>query len=117
MALPKINRIKGKKYFTLILKKGKTKKSEFLTLKFLESPSKESRFGFLVSQKVSKKAVIRNKVKRRLSEIVRQKLKEIKKPIDGVFIAKPGIEKEKFQKIKEEIEKIFQKIENDQGNF
>jgi ribonuclease P protein component len=113
MALPFKNRLKGKKDVGLILKEGKGKKGKFLIFKFLETKLKESRFAFIVSKKVSRKAVVRNKVKRRLSEIVRERIKELSKNIDGVFIALPGIEKESFQSIKKEIEKFFHQLKYD----
>ncbi len=109
MALPKINRLKAKKDINLVLTKGKTQKGKFLIFKFLETNFNQSRFAFIISKKISKKAVVRNKIKRRISEIVRERVKNLLKKIDGVFIALPGIEKESFQSIKEEIEKIFQR--------
>jgi ribonuclease P protein component len=109
MALPKINRLKAKKDVNLVLAKGRTQKGKLLVFKFLETNLDRSRFAFIVSKKISKKAVVRNKIKRRISEIVRERIKNLSKRVDGVFIALPGIEKESFQTIKEEIEKIFQK--------
>jgi len=110
MALPKTNRLKKKKDVNLVLKTGKTERGKFLIFKFLETNFDKSRFAFLVSKKISKKAVLRNKIKRRMSEIVREEMKKISKRIDGVFIALSGIEKQSFQNIKEEIKRIFQKL-------
>ena len=47
----------------------------------------------MVSQKVSKKATIRNKIKRRLTEAIKTETKNIKIGTDLVLIALPGIEK------------------------
>jgi len=60
-----------------------------------------NRFGFVVSQKVSKKATIRNKVRRRLTEAIKVRAKNIKTGIDVILIALPGIEKKEFSEIKE----------------
>ena len=92
--LPKQNRLKLKKDFERIFKQGKGYKQNFLFLKVLENGLKETRFGFIVSKKISKKAVIRNKLKRRLREVIRDKLKEekIRPGIDVVLTAFPGLE-------------------------
>lgn len=107
--LPQQYRLKKKKDFERVFKKGKGLKETFLFLKFKKNKLQESRFGFLVSQKVSKKAVERNKVKRRLRELIRLKLPEIKKGIDIVLITKPGLEKKNFQEMEEMVNKLFKK--------
>lgn len=117
MATPKENRFKERKSFALVLRKGRTIKGKFLILKFIENSLKKSRFGFIVSKKISKKATDRNKLKRRISEIVRIKIKEIKKPIDAVFIARKGIEKQKFQEIEKETVQLLKQTNNDRRNF
>lgn len=107
--LPKANRLKRKKDFEEIFKKGKGLKEDFLFLKIKGSKLKESRFGFIVSLKVSKKAVVRNKVKRRLREAVKKELLKIKPGIDGVFIAQKGIEKKSFLETEEVVNKLLAK--------
>jgi len=107
--LPKENRLKKKKDFDQVFKKGKGFNEKFLFLKIEKNNLKESRFGFVVSQKISKKAVIRNKIKRRLREITKEKILQIKKGIDGVLIVKPGLEKKTFLEVREITESLFRK--------
>lgn len=107
--LPKINRINKKKDFSDIFKKGKGFKNGFLILKFINNSLGFSRFGIVVSQKVSKKAVMRNKVRRRLGEIISKDIDNIKSGIDCVFIALPGIDKKDFLQTKELAEDLFKK--------
>ncbi len=107
--LPREYRLTKKKDFENVFKKGKTLKEEFLLLKIAKNNSKKVRFGFIVSQKISKKATIRNKIKRKISELIRQNIKRFKKGIDGIIITLPGIEKQDFKKGKETLEKIFKK--------
>ena len=71
--LPKKNRLKNKKDFERVFKQGKGFKEDFLFFKITKNNLKENRFGFIVSLKVSKKAVLRNKVKRRLREIIKKR--------------------------------------------
>lgn len=105
----KQNRLKRKKDFEKVLKKGKTFKKNFLLFKVLENKIKKTRIGIIVSQKVSKKAIERNKLKRRIREIIRPELKNIKTGIDGVIIVLPGLGKSSFQETRKDILKIFEK--------
>lgn len=90
--LPKINRLKKKKDFERVFKQGRGLKQDFLSLKFAKNNLEATRFGFVVGQKVSRKAVVRNKVKRRLREIARINLGNIKKGLDIVVVAGKGAE-------------------------
>ena len=108
--LPKKNRLKNKKDFERVFKQGKGFKEDFLFLKIAKNNLKENRFGFIVSLKVSKKAVLRNKVKRRLREIIKERLPEIKPGVDIVLIAQKGIEEKDFSEIRETINKLFGKV-------
>ncbi len=100
------NRLKKKKDFENILKKGRTFKEDFLVLKVIKNKEKKIRFGFIVSKKISLKAVVRNKVKRRLRESVKPKIELLKKGVDIVIISLPGIREKSFK----EIEKIIIKL-------
>jgi len=107
--LPVRNRLKKKKDFERIFKEGQGFKQGFLYLKIKKNNLKSSRFGFIVSKKFAKKAVIRNKIKRRLRELIKIKLPEIKKGIDGIIIVIPGLKTTDFQQLEEIINKLFKK--------
>ncbi len=108
--LPKSHRLKKKKEIERVFQKGRVYRENFILFKFIENDLKKSRFCFIVSQKVSKKAVVRNKIRRWMSEATRGKIKELKKEIDGIFIALPGIENENFFVVKKAIENLLMKI-------
>ena len=105
--LPKQNRLKKKKDFERVMKQGKGFRQGFLFLKINQNDLDISRFGFIVSKKNSKKAVVRNRLKRQLREVVKVTLPNIKKGIDCVLIALSGAEDKSFQEIEESIAKIF----------
>jgi len=107
--LPKANRLKKKKDFERVFKKGQGFKEDFLYLKIIKNNLKSSRFGFIVSKKFSKKAVNRNKIKRRLRGLIRIKLNKIKKGIDGVIIIMPGLEVTDIWQLEKIINKLFEK--------
>lgn len=102
--LPKINRIRKKKDFEVIFKKTQRipqgLKNNLFILKTVKNNLGVNRFGFVVSKKISPKATIRNKVKRRLAEAVKSETKNIKIGTDLIIIALPGIEKKEFFEIK-----------------
>jgi len=108
MLSPK-NRLKKKKDFEKVLKRGKGFREDFLFLKLIKNNFKISRVGFIVSKKISKKAVQRNKIKRKLREIIQLYLAKIQPGFDLVFLAKPGIEKRDFWEIEQTIDKILKK--------
>lgn len=108
--LPLKNRLKKKKDFDEVFKKGKGIEGFFLFLKIKNNDLEESRFGFIVSQKVSKKAVIRNKIKRRLRETIASKKNFIKQGLDVVVLAKKGAERKNFLETKEELVGLLKKI-------
>jgi len=107
--LPKANRLKKKKDFETIFKKGKRFKEDFLLFKVVKKNSETKRFGFVINQKVSKKATIRNKLRRKLSRLTELKLKQIKKGIDGIFVVIPGLENKDYWELEEIIDKILNK--------
>jgi len=109
-------RLKGKE-FEEVLKKGRGFKVGNLVLKVLYK-EKEKKFGFLVSKKIFKKAVQRNKIKRRLREILREKVENLKDGIRAVFIPLSGIEKEDFNRLKRIFEKLVKKskIQKNESN-
>ncbi len=108
--LPKANRLTKKNDFDLVFKNGKTIKGDFLIVKILKNQLEESRFGFVVSKKVSNKATVRNKVKRRLRDAVARELENIPKSMDVVMVTLKGLEKKDFLEIQEIIKGLIKKI-------
>ena len=90
--LPGINRLKKKKDFEYVFKQGRGLKEGFLSLKFVKNGRDSTRFGFVVGQKVSHKAVVRNRVKRRLRDLARARLEDVKKGFDVAVVTGKGAE-------------------------
>ena len=106
--LPKENRLPGYA-FILVKKRGRTLRSKNLTLKVLEEGGERpSRIGIIISTKVSKKAVVRNRIKRKIKKSVLKILPEIKNGFDIVLIVKPiAVNENDFS---EEIEVVLKGI-------
>jgi ribonuclease P protein component len=100
-------RLRGKE-FEEVLKKGKGFRVNGLVLKLILK-ERGKKFGFLISKKVLKKAVQRNKLKRRLREILRERVENIREGVRAVFIAFGGIEEKEFFELKEIFKKILKK--------
>ncbi len=94
------NRLK-RKDFELIFKKGDKISNQFFNLRFLENDLKYCRFAVIVSNKVSKKAVIRNKIRRRLKAIFLLNLDNFNKKIDIIVTVLPTVLDKDFPEIKE----------------
>jgi len=105
--LKKQNRLRGEKDFEKIIKKGERFWDIFLFLKVIKNNLMIVRVGLVISRKVSKKAVERNRIKRQLSEILRIKINEINSGYDLVFFVKKGIKTRSFSEIKESVEALL----------
>jgi ribonuclease P protein component len=70
-----------------VYKNGQAVRSHHVTVKYTPNPHrKDSRFAVVVSKKVLKSAVGRNRVRRRIYEIIRNDLPHIKNVSDVVVI-------------------------------
>jgi ribonuclease P protein component len=107
--LPKKFRLTKKDDFDLIHRKGRFFGEKYLAIKSLKNNLAHSRFGFLVGIKVSKKAAVRNKVKRRLRESVRLKLDRIKPGYDIIVLTKPEIADKSYEEIDNYIISVLEK--------
>lgn len=74
MALPKNNRLRRKRDFDAVFRHGKTVAGSFLFTKTIISPLPQSRFGIVISSRVAKTAVLRNRIRRLLGESIRNHL-------------------------------------------
>lgn len=81
--------------FKKVFKDGRYQQKDFIKIKFLKNNLKINRFSFIVGLKISKKAVQRNKIKRRLEEVIRLNFEQIITGFDIIiFTDKEIIEKE-----------------------
>ncbi|KKQ95219.1 MAG: Ribonuclease P protein component [Candidatus Woesebacteria bacterium GW2011_GWB1_43_14] len=85
-------RLKDSSDFDEVHKKGKLYSGELASLVvYKRGDTDPSRFGFVVSSKISSLATIRNNKKRILSETVRQLVTKIPTGYDCVFLGKRKI--------------------------
>lgn len=107
--LKKENRIRHKKDFDQVFKQGSSFYCKTLGVKVLKTDLDHSRLGLVVSTKVSKKAVVRNRIKRTLRDFFQKELNSISNK-DIIIITLPGIEKLQKEEINKKLKEIFIKM-------
>lgn len=105
--LAKENRLSKNNDFQTVFKKGKTLKGRFFLLKFLKKKNGPNRFGFVISNKVSKKAAERHLLKRRVVGVVESFMPEIEESFDFIILVLPGIGKITYNDVKKEMFGLF----------
>lgn len=84
--LSRKNRFHGHNALNFTYRKGRSVKDDLVSLKYTNNPKRRNfRVAVVVSKKVSKSAVKRNKIRRRIYQIVRDHSKRIKPSYDLVF--------------------------------
>jgi ribonuclease P protein component len=108
--LAKVYSLKGERTIKEVLKNGKKFQSDNFGAFFTESKDQENpKFAFVISKKVSKLAVNRNRVKRAMSEAVRRNVKNVPNKIQIVFLAKKSIVERSTEEIMKEVESFISK--------
>lgn len=80
------NRFHGYGSLKYVYRNGKTVRGPLCAIKFTPNPKRtEYRLAVVVSKKVSKSAVVRNRIRRRLYEAARLQAGNIKQPHDIVL--------------------------------
>lgn len=108
--LKKANQLRLDEDFSHVFKGKLCSYGKILGIKAVLNGLDISRFGILVSNRVSKKAVARNQIKRQIREIIRLRFHKIKPGYDAVIIALPLISEKDYQDIESEIDYILKKL-------
>lgn len=107
--LDKKFRLRKQKDFDRISKEGVYFPEHFLLMKALRNDLEITRFGFIVSNKISSVAVKRNRIKRLLREAVRSLQNNLKEGYDCLFIARNGIMEKEAHEINSAVERLLRK--------
>lgn len=86
-----------------IIRRGGKVSGNFLFIRFFPNQLKNIRVAVVAGLKVHKKAVYRNKLRRRVREGLRQNLHQIKPGYDLVFFIKPQAMEADFKGLEAEI--------------
>lgn len=107
MTLPKNRRIKLENDFEKIFKSGRTVRHPLFLLKFLNSSLGYCRAAISVPISVSKKAVIRNKLKRIFWAALEEIFPRCRPGVDLVIVVSPSAKEKKFHQITGSLEETF----------
>ena len=105
--LAKKSRLVKEKDFKKIFKQGKFSYTKIFSIKVLANELGVNRYGIVISNKVSKKAVERNRLKRRFRAAIKDFENKIHKGYDLVIIASPAAINQEYKFIKSELEKVL----------
>jgi len=93
--LAKVNRLAKKSDIDNLFQRGRRARSPFFAVRFFENNQKNSRFAIVVANKVTKKATVRNRLRRQVREIIRLNLSKFRYNCDVlVNISKECLEKD-----------------------
>lgn len=113
MALPKANRLKRRQDFSVVYQRGRRYRAPHLTLRLLHrsdqpiSVPRSPRIGISISQKVSKRAVIRNRIKRQLRACLRIFLPQLVYGVDLVVLVHPEAVRCDYPQFLRELEQLL----------
>ena len=113
MGLPKAHRLKKRQDYRAVYEKGIRRYSPHLVLIALQIESgnftQPTMVGISISKKVSKKAVIRNRIKRQIKAVIASKLKAIAPGWKVVIVVKPKAIECKYEHFLRELEELLKK--------
>ncbi|WP_027364722.1 ribonuclease P protein component [Desulfotruncus alcoholivorax] len=101
--------LKKNKEYRNVYNRGISLANRYAVIFALENRLDYSRFGFSVSKKIGK-AVVRNKVRRRLKEVCRKCRNGLDSGYDYIIIARKGIEKLDFNSVQDAVENLVYRI-------
>jgi ribonuclease P protein component len=104
--LPKYNRLQKEREFQRVFKNSRSFSMRNLSIRTAKNTTREGkiRFGFVISNKIDKRAVRRNALKRQLREIARTLIFELNPGYDIVVVVQRDFD---FPYKQEEIKKQF----------
>jgi ribonuclease P protein component len=129
VALPQAHRLKHWRDFQAIYQKGIRRSGRYLAIRALpqrtsnvDAPTQSSslppdedkpptRIGISISQKVSKKAVVRNRIKRQIRAALRQLLARLSPGWQLVIVVRPGAGECEYAQFLRELEQLLAEAE------
>ncbi|MBD3252076.1 ribonuclease P protein component [Candidatus Uhrbacteria bacterium] len=108
--LPKASRLRHEKDFARLSVKGRPLYGPYCILRARKSGSEPSKIGFVASGKMFKKAVDRNRVRRRMREAIRPHLDEIPPGYDMSFIARKEVADAEPKELKASMLHLIEKM-------
>ena len=106
--LKRENRLKKRYQYSYVYREGSHVSGKFLVLYFTPSKTKNIKVGFAVTKKIGH-AIKRNKIRRRLREIVRNYLPNLKENCNIILVAKESSKEASFVSLADEFANLTKK--------
>lgn len=104
--LPKPYRLPGRR-IVAIIKSLSAFHSPFLTLKILKKDQPQTQIGFIVSAKICRLAVGRNKLKRQLRQALKPYLTQLRSNYEIIILAKVPLKNMSFAQIQTHLQSLL----------
>ena len=101
LSIRREQRLRHKKDFQAVHQHNLSQAHPLLVLRIAPNSLEYSRFGFTVGRRVTRKAVVRNRVRRRIREAARHV--SVQAGWDLLFIARPGAADASFKALREAV--------------
>lgn len=98
-----------KKDFEKVAKQGRSFFTHELGFKILKNNLDYNRYGIVINLKVDKRATVRNKIRRRIREIIRLNDKNFKQGFDIMILTRESVKDLKYKEIEEKLLGLFKK--------
>ncbi len=108
--MKKENIVKDNKYFNEIIQNNNFIKNKYYVIYIMKKESAKPKFGVAVGKKIGN-AVIRNKIKRRIRNIITTNISLFPTYNDYIIVAKKFCKDEKYDKLNVEMQKLLRKGE------
>ncbi len=108
--MKKENIVKDNKYFNEVIQNNNFIKNKYYVIYIMKKESVKPKFGVAVGKKIGN-AVIRNKIKRRIRNIITTNISLFPTYNDYIIVAKRFCKDEKYDKLNVEMQKLLRKGE------
>jgi|SRR3989338_2002581 len=90
---PQDQRLRRKRDIALVLRRGRATRNAHLTLRWLTTKLAYPRVTVVIGKTVSKRATVRNRLKRQLRHLLRSELADIHRGVDIMLFVRPSFAK------------------------
>lgn len=104
--LPRRNRLRAEADIQHVFRKGRRRHGALMTVHI--QPATENRSTVIVGKKISKKAVVRNRLKRRIRDVIRRN--QPARAVDMIVVPKPAAQDASITEIEQEFQEILQQL-------
>lgn len=108
--LPVRDRLRRRRDFARVYKTGQTHHAGIMSVKAMPNHREGSRLAVVVSTKISKKAVVRNRIRRRIMALIREMWPQVAPGYDIIVIVRQDIHRAPIAEIREALTRCLKAL-------